>query len=475
MKRRRWHGTRAPCFFNALKSKIQKFMKGAKEVPKGNIAKSYAISDAKIGFVSLVDKAANKHKFLITKSEGDTATIQIYGRIVKTDEDKHYVTGIVYEPMTEDTDGNYMTEEEITKAAHWFMKNSGKPDIQHCFEKADNVEIVESYVAKSDMEIEGQQIKKGTWLMTMEVADDDVWGKIEKGEITGFSMGGTGNYSTEDVDLSDPDNSIEKTQKKGIMKAVVDAVSKALHLDSPDMIEKGAVKDSYNKRIVRDNFWTAYYSLSDYLLETYNPQTGCYEPIHDETTIREALEDFNSIVVDLLADKDGVFKSIEKAGKKISTQNMETLKGIHESMGAFLEKFKEEEDEEVNKAEIEKTVTEAIAKAMSNLTVTPAISAPNAEGNVTKGENNQTAAPGNSGASEAITAEDIEKMVGEAIQKAMQPKEEPVTKESVEQMIQDAVAKAMEPVMKSVGVPSSLNDANLQKGADEEHYLHGFL
>lgn len=93
MKRRRWHGTRAPCFFNALKSKIQKFMKGAKEVPKGNIAKSYAISDAKIGFVSLVDKAANKHKFLITKSEGDTATIQIYGRIVKADEDKVYWDG----------------------------------------------------------------------------------------------------------------------------------------------------------------------------------------------------------------------------------------------------------------------------------------------------------------------------------------------------------------------------------------------
>lgn len=42
---------------------------------------------------------------------------------------------------------------------------------------------------------------------------------------------------------------------------------------------------------------------------------------------------------------------------------METLKGIHESMGAFLEKFKEEEDEEVNKAEIEKTVTEADCKS----------------------------------------------------------------------------------------------------------------
>ena len=112
--------------------------------------------------------------------------------------------------MVEDTDGNYMTEAEITKAAHWFMKNAGDADIQHCFEKAEGVEVVESYVAKSDMEIEGQPIKKGTWLMTMEVSDDGVWDKIEKGEITGFSMGGKGSYSEVDVDISDPDNPVEK-------------------------------------------------------------------------------------------------------------------------------------------------------------------------------------------------------------------------------------------------------------------------
>ena len=49
-------------------------MKGVKKVPK-KIAKSYAISDAKISFVSLVDKAANKHQFLITKAEGNQANI----------------------------------------------------------------------------------------------------------------------------------------------------------------------------------------------------------------------------------------------------------------------------------------------------------------------------------------------------------------------------------------------------------------
>ena len=64
------------------------------------------------------------------------------------------------------------------------------------------------------MEIEGQPIKKGTWLMTMEVSDDDVWDKIEKGEITGFSMGGKGSYSEVDVDISDPDNPVERQEAK---------------------------------------------------------------------------------------------------------------------------------------------------------------------------------------------------------------------------------------------------------------------
>ncbi len=34
-----------------------------------NVSKAYAITDAKIQFVSLVDKAANLKKFLITKAE----------------------------------------------------------------------------------------------------------------------------------------------------------------------------------------------------------------------------------------------------------------------------------------------------------------------------------------------------------------------------------------------------------------------
>ena len=49
------------------------------------IKKAYAISDAKIQFVSLVGKAANKRKFIITKSETepDKAQFTSEGRIIK--------------------------------------------------------------------------------------------------------------------------------------------------------------------------------------------------------------------------------------------------------------------------------------------------------------------------------------------------------------------------------------------------------
>ena len=131
------------------------------------VEKAYEITDAKITFVSLVDRAANKRKFLLTKAEDGKASFTTFGRIVKTDAQTHYVTGIVYEPMEEDTHGNYMTEAEIEKAAHWFAKNGNMVDLQHSFEPLDGASVVESWIAKADFEIEGQTVKKGTWLMTV--------------------------------------------------------------------------------------------------------------------------------------------------------------------------------------------------------------------------------------------------------------------------------------------------------------------
>lgn len=441
------------------------------------IAKAYAISDAKISFVSLVDKAANKRQFLITKAENGAATFQSFGKILKAETDSHFVTGIVYEPMTEDTDGNYMTEEEIVKAAHWFMKNAGTADIQHCFEKSEGVEVVESYVAKSDMEIEGTPVTKGTWIMTMEVTDGEIWDSIQKGAITGFSMGGVGNYSEEDVDLDSVVKS-ESEAPKGLLKKL----AKALGMD---VVEKGVVKENYNQRTKSDNFWTAYSCLENALrTEIYRPGYGYqYVFTDDEEVIREALTDFNEIISDLLASDnlaDELRKAakedskITKAGKSLSSKNMETLQSISNNLNDFLANFKEQdagdggsdegdvakskknkEDIDMTHEEVQKVVSEEVQKAMDpiNLKLDSVVKSISGDGaNGSEGVVEQTG---------QVTADSVQKMVGEEIAKAMAP-----------------VNEALDTIMKSRALPGNLNDVsneNLQKNAGEQHYMTGMF
>lgn len=465
------------------------------------LRKAYEITDAKIQFVSLVDKAANKRQFLLKKEAGGRATFTTYGRIVKADAENHYVTGIVYEPMAEDSHGNFMTEDEITKAAYYFAKNGNKVDLQHSFEPLDGAAVVESWIAKADFEIDGEAIKKGTWLMTVEVADESVWDGIEKGEITGFSMGGLGNYSEEDVDL-DSVSKQETSEKKGVLKQL----AKLLGMD---LVEKGAMAELYEERSKGTLFWNAFNSLEE-ILYKYDPITGRWLYEADESRVRECLEEFGQIITSILVGGESITKAIqtdrpaavEKAGKKMSGKNRETLAGIYESLGAFLKEFddpepeeddpdkkdgekteepgsddgsetkteKDKEDKEVTKQEVETIVQAAIEKAFggSAQQATPP-AAQSGAGAVEKAEGKENTAPAE------LTQEAIEKMVGEAITKAMAPQQaEHITVEQVQEMITAAVEKAVDPVLKSRGLPSNLG-SSVEKAAGEEHYLHGIL
>ena len=434
------------------------------------IAKAYAITDAKISFVSLVDKAANKKRFLITKSENGSASFATFGRILKADTDSHFVTGIVYEPMVEDSQGNYMTEEEITKAAYWFAKNGNQVDLQHCFEKCSGATVVESYVAKCDMEIEGEAIKKGTWLMTMEISDADVWESVQKGEITGFSMGGIGVYSEEDVELP-----VEKQEEpKGLFRRLAKAMGF-------DVVEKGAVKANFQRRVKEDNFYSAWYALRSTLEGNfYNPDTGCWEWGYnsDESTIREALEDFNDIVTQLLTSDGSIVKSLEKAakeapgpvrkeGKSLSAKNLNAIKGIYDMLGSFLADFQDEpaeennvqkEDVDMTNDEVKAVVAEEVKKAMEPVVKQLEAMAPAA----TSGGSGDAADPAADGGASAgeLSVDAVAKMVGEEVKKAMEP-----------------VMKALEPVMKSRAIPGNLNDdaGSVKKEAAEPHYMTGIF
>lgn len=427
------------------------------------IKKAYAITDAKISFVSLVDKAANKKQFLVAKQENGKANFTTYGRIIKADQSHHYITGIVYEPMVEDSHGNYMTEEEITKAAHWFAKNGDKVDLQHSFESLDEVSVVETFIAKSDMEIEGEKITKGTWVMTVEVPEGDIWKAVEKGEVTGFSMGGVGIYSEEDVDI----DNIEKSDKKSIMKRLIEGLIEGLGFE---VVEKGAVKDKYSQRIKQNNFWTAYDVLES-TLRKYDWSTDSYKYAENEEDIREALSDFNEIIVSLLTSTN-ITKSlydsakeepaaIMKAGKTLSNKNRDTLQGICDNLSSFLNDFEDvkepddtktikKEEEELNAEEIQAIVVKAVASAVEPIQKKVE--------EITK-EEGAVEPAGNAENVNQFTAEDVTTMVTSAVEKALEP-----------------INKALEPVLKSRALPGNLNNQpapNVEKS--EEHYMTGIL
>lgn len=486
------------------------------------VKKAKEITDARISFVSLVDKAANKRQFLIVKDEEGKAAFTTYGKIIKTDSESHFVTGVVYEPMVEDAHGNYMTADEISKAAYWFAKNGNRVDLQHNFVSAEGTAVVESWIAKSDSNIGGADIKEGTWLMTVEITDDDLWQSIEKGEITGLSMGGLGVFSKEDTELS------EASVKK-----------------STGRVTKGAVADSYKQANISSSFWNAFDALRN-ALYSYNGYTGVYTYQTDESKIKEALEDFNGIITELLTDaSQPLTKSlfdckptpeagrIEKSGRTLSAKNRAALQNLYDDLGTFLadadaekdkpgvetgtedddQKDGEEKDNKADnggekqppkkpasssddtgtdatddtgdktgvdnsetttkntkegktmtKSEAEKLVQDAIAKALGQQ------------------QTEQTPAAVAKAVDEEITPDFVQKAVDAAIKKALgqqeqeQKQEQQLTKADLEDFIEAIVKKSVDEVRGSRANPTNLNGASgtVQKSA-EQHYLHGIL
>lgn len=83
----------------------------------------YELKNANISYISLVTKGANGRQFAIMKSESaKQPNISKQVPILKTEEEKQLVTGVVYEPDVEDSHGDTMTAEEIEKAAYTFME-----------------------------------------------------------------------------------------------------------------------------------------------------------------------------------------------------------------------------------------------------------------------------------------------------------------------------------------------------------------
>lgn len=149
---------------------------------------AYNTAPAEAAMANLVHKNARK----ILKSERVIP-------IIKAATHKQIVYGVVLAPHEVDTQGDFMTPEDIEKAAHYFITQSRVIGSEHG--RPIEAGVVESYIAPADMQFNGPlgpcEIAKGSWVLGVKINDADEWAKVLNGDYTGFSVGGFG--SREDL------------------------------------------------------------------------------------------------------------------------------------------------------------------------------------------------------------------------------------------------------------------------------------
>lgn len=142
-----------------------------------------------------------------------------------SDSKRRYTLGVVYEPDSVDSQNEFAKAEEIEAAAWGFMarlqglaksacviiksvrdesdvevdvtdldeliKSTGLDDEHMQLDDSESPlgTIVESFITPTDLDIDGEEVKKGSWLLGV-VWSPEMFERIEKGERTGLSMFG---------------------------------------------------------------------------------------------------------------------------------------------------------------------------------------------------------------------------------------------------------------------------------------------
>lgn len=281
----------------------------------------------------------------LTKAE----EVKVDTEMWKSDE-HHLVYGTVLAPHRRDSQGDLIVkEDDIRKAAHRYLAESRESDVQHAVEKADGVTLVESAVAPHDMVIGGKPVTKGSWFAAYKISNPDIWGKVSKGELTGFSIQGTGARLPEE-------GSLEAAVALGKAEAIEDAISKA-HLTNiavrrVSLVDRAAVRDAVDP--------TTAQTFLLYKRESA-PSTNKGDPMSDTLDksalapeVREALEKAEQIAADAQT-------ALEKASKDAADEK--AAREAAEKKLAEMKKEQEPEPTPIDKAELPEAARIALEKA----------------------------------------------------------------------------------------------------------------
>jgi len=120
------------------------------------------------------------------------------------DNEKHIVLGPAMVPdqkiFRKDNEGNpyyvFFSPETIKMIAEKYMRNkyTDNNDQMHDGKAVKDVYVIESWIKEDDNDKSNKygfsDLPVGTWFVSMKINNPDIWGKVKKGELNGFSVSG---------------------------------------------------------------------------------------------------------------------------------------------------------------------------------------------------------------------------------------------------------------------------------------------
>ena len=151
-----------------------------------------------IDAISLVSAPAIEQDFVFFGKEKNNLTF------AKVDEEKRMLVSPAlipnkqifrYDPNTDSEYYVYFSPETVRKASELYLKNNNHHKATHEHsERVSGVLTVESWIIedtkKDKSTLYGFSLPKGTWMVSLKISNDDLWGKIKSGELKGLSIEG---------------------------------------------------------------------------------------------------------------------------------------------------------------------------------------------------------------------------------------------------------------------------------------------
>jgi len=247
---------------------------------------------------------------------------ELTGPIVLKDNVQKIVFAAVLVPGEPDYDFDkgekILTREEVERVAHKWMEDYGNIDYMHGL---NNVAVpIETYLLPMEWEVEAYGKKmllpEGTWVMGAKVKKEEVWKKIDSGELTGFSIMGIRETALKQL---------TETANKGkdISKELIASLKKTLIAD------------------LGDNWLVPIVSIVD---EACVPKSKFFSIKSKEKEVDK--KSIISKVIDMI-------NGTEKKGRIISESTFGDLKKAWESLGKLIKKAEGERAEPKIKKEKE--------------------------------------------------------------------------------------------------------------------------